>query len=135
MHADITRTVFCDHASDAHAEIYATVKQANKSGRMAVKIDTPVGAIDAAATGVLAASPYSDMILHKTGHGLGREVHEAPQVMVSNKTLQRAGMVVTIEPGLYRSGEIGVRIEDDVLITDKGADCLTGFDKDLMIVA
>ena len=134
MHADITRTVFCDHASDAHAAIYQTVLDANTAGRAAVETGTPVGAIDAAATDVLAASPFADMILHKTGHGLGREVHEAPQVMRCNAVAQQAGMVITIEPGLYRPGEIGVRIEDDVLITEAGAECLTSFDRDLLTI-
>ena len=133
MHADITRTVFCSHVSDLHAEVYETVRNANETGRKAVKTGTPVGAIDVAATNVLKASRFSDMILHKTGHGLGREVHEAPHVMQKNQTEQQAGMVVTIEPGLYRAEEIGVRIEDDVLITEEGADSLTSFSRDLLI--
>ena len=134
MHADITRTVFCDHASDTHAEIYETVLKANEAGRAAVELDAPISAVDIAATDVLAASRFADMILHKTGHGLGREVHEAPQVITNNMTPQQAGMVITIEPGLYRAGEIGVRIEDDVLIAATGADCLTSFDRELMTV-
>lgn len=134
MHADITRTVFCEHVSDAHAEIYETVLEANRAGRAAVETGTEVGAIDVATTDVLAASRFADMIVHKTGHGLGREVHEAPQVMRSNATPQRPGMVITIEPGLYRAGEIGVRIEDDVLITETGADCLTSFERDLRFI-
>ncbi|MGI9365844.1 MAG: M24 family metallopeptidase [Rhizobiaceae bacterium] len=135
MNADITRTVFCDHVRDHHAEIFETVQRANEAGRDAVKTGNPVGAIDTAATAILNASPFADMILHKTGHGLGREVHEAPQVMQNNQTLQQSGMVVTIEPGLYRPGDIGVRIEDDVLITDSGADSLTNFTRDLLVFA
>lgn len=135
MNADITRTVFCDHVRDHHADIYDTVKRANEAGRAAVKIGKPVGAIDTAATAILTASPFADMILHKTGHGLGREVHEAPQVMQSNQIPQQSGMVVTIEPGLYRPGDIGVRIEDDVLITDSGADSLTSFSRELLVFA
>ena len=134
MHADITRTVFCDHVSDTHAAIYETVLDANKAGRAAVEHGAPVGAIDVAATDVLASSRFSEMILHKTGHGLGREVHEAPQVMRSNPAPQQAGMVITIEPGLYHPGEIGVRIEDDVLITEDGASCLTSFDRKLLTI-
>ena len=134
MHADITRTVFCDHVSDRHAAIYETVLKANKAGHEAVETGAPVGAVDVAATDVLAASDFADMILHKTGHGLGREVHEAPQVMRSNETPQQEGMVITIEPGLYRAGDIGVRIEDDVLITENGAECLTSFDRELLTI-
>ncbi len=135
MHADITRTVFCDHASDAHADIYATVLAANVRGRAAVRAGSPVGAVDDAATGVLEASEYVGLILHKTGHGLGREVHEAPAVVRSNDAPQRSGMVFTIEPGLYRADDIGVRIEDNVVVTDSGLDCLTGFDRELLTYA
>lgn len=135
MHADITRTVFCEHASEEHAEIYNTVLSANMAGRAAVKPDNAIGDVDAAATDVLSASRFSDMILHKTGHGLGREVHEAPQVMRSNRDGQRAGMVFTVEPGLYREGEIGVRIEDNVVVTESGHDCLTSFERELLTFA
>jgi Xaa-Pro dipeptidase len=135
MHADITRTVFCEHASDEHREIYETVRSANEAGRGAVRPGPAVGAVDIAATSVLAASPFADMILHKTGHGLGREVHEAPHVIRNNQAPQQAGMVFTIEPGLYRPGEIGVRIEDNVLVTETGIDCLTSFSRELMTVA
>ncbi len=135
MHADITRTVFCDHASDEHAEIYETVRAANEAGRAAVRPGVAIGDVDNAATDVLAASPFADMILHKTGHGLGREVHEAPQVMRSNRAIQRAGMVFTVEPGLYRESEIGVRIEDNVVVTGEGHDCLTTFNRELMTIA
>ncbi|MCK0096715.1 Xaa-Pro peptidase family protein [Yoonia sp. F2084L] len=131
MHADITRTVFCGHASDDHAALYETVRAANAAGRKATYPGNAVGDIDAAATDVLAASPYADLILHKTGHGLGRDVHEAPQVMRSNRAPLQKGMVITIEPGLYRAGDIGVRIEDDVVVTETGYDCLTQFPREL----
>lgn len=135
MHADITRTVFCDHVTDAHSALYEKVRVANAHGRAAVRAGTAVGDVDEAATGVLEASPFAGMILHKTGHGLGREVHEAPAVMRTNRAPQRAGMVFTIEPGLYHADEVGVRIEDVVLVTDEGSDCLTSFTRDLTIHA
>ena len=135
MHADITRTVFCDHAKDDHAAIYETVLAANLSGRAAVQDGSPVGAVDDAATGILEASPFSEFILHKTGHGLGWEVHEAPPVARSYQAPQRSGMVFTIEPGLYRPNDIGVRIEDDVLVTETGHECLTQFDREILIYA
>jgi Xaa-Pro dipeptidase len=129
MHADITRTQFCSHVSETHAAIHATVLRANESGRSMVRAGVPVGDVDAAATDVLLASPFADMVLHKTGHGLGREIHEAPQVMRQNRQPQETGMVFTVEPGLYRPGEIGVRIEDNVLVTDTGRECLTSFSR------
>lgn len=135
MHADITRTLFCDHATDAHTEIYNTVLEANRAGRAAVRAGMPLGAVDDAATGVIEASPFADLILHKTGHGLGREVHEAPPIMRSNTAPQRTGMVFTVEPGLYREAEIGVRIEDNVVVGEQGHICLTQFDRRLQVIA
>lgn len=132
MHADITRTVFCQYASDEHAAIYETVRKANAAGKEAINVGEPVENVDSAATGVLAASEFSDMILHKTGHGLGRDVHEAPQVMQGVKTPIEPGMVFTVEPGLYRENDIGVRIEDDVLITNNGYESLTTFPRELL---
>ncbi len=134
MHADITRTVFCRHATDRHAHVYGTVLEANRKGRAAVRAGAPIGAVDAAATDVLKASPFADKILHKTGHGLGREVHEAPVVVHTNHDPQRAGMVFTVEPGLYSQNDIGVRIEDNVVVTDTGHECLTQFNRELMIL-
>lgn len=135
MHADITRTVFCEYVTDSHNAIYETVLAANQSGRAAVCAGATVGEVDAAATSTLEASPFADMILHKTGHGLGREVHEAPAVMRSNRTAQLAGMVFTVEPGLYRPNDVGVRIEDNVLVTEVGHDCLTQFNREIMTLA
>ncbi len=135
MHADITRTVFCEYASDEHAAIYETVLAANQRGLAAVRPGTPVGDVDDAATAVLETSAFADLVLHKTGHGLGRDVHEAPQVARPNRDLQRSGMVFTVEPGLYRPGDIGVRIEDDVHVTETGHDCLTQFDRELATYA
>lgn len=135
MHADITRTVFCRHATDAHAKIYETVRASNEAGRAAVCAGRAIGDVDHEATAVLEKSRFADLILHKTGHGLGREVHEAPAVTRANRDPQQAGMVFTIEPGLYRPGDIGVRIEDDVVVADTGHECLTSFTKELMVYA
>ncbi len=135
MHADITRTVFCDFASDEHAALYDTVRRANEAGHAASQIGNTVGAVDRAATKVLAASPFADLILHKTGHGLGREIHEAPQIVHTNDRKLETGMVFTIEPGLYRQDDIGVRIEDNVVMTETGAECLTSLSRDLLTKA
>ncbi len=132
--ADITRTVFCDHVSDDHAAIYNTVLAANEKGRAISGPDLTAHDLDMAVTGVLAASPYAGLIVHKTGHGLGLDVHEAPQIMKGNHAALVPGTVFTIEPGLYRAGEIGVRIEDNVVTTATGAQSLTSFPRALTIV-
>ena len=82
--ADITRTFFCEHVNDRHAEIYETVRAANALGRRVAGPGVTAHDLDTAVTDVLRSSPFADMIVHKTGHGLGLDVHEAPQVMVGN---------------------------------------------------
>jgi Xaa-Pro dipeptidase len=132
--ADITRTFFFQHVTDDHARIYETVLAANALGRSVAGPDLTAHDLDVAVTGVLAASPYAALIVHKTGHGLGLDVHEAPQIMKGNARRLLPGTVFTVEPGLYRPGEIGVRIEDNVVTTSEGARSLTTFGRDLTIV-
>jgi Xaa-Pro dipeptidase len=132
--ADITRTVFCGHVTDAHARIYETVLAANTKGRDVAGPNLTAHDLDVAVNRVLAESPYADLIVHKTGHGLGLDVHEAPQIMRGNRRQLVPGTVFTIEPGLYRPGEIGVRIEDNVVTLPEGSRSLTGFTRDLTVV-
>lgn len=132
--ADITRTVFLDHASDEGQAVYDTVLRANLKGFEVTRAGVTAHQIDDAVTGVLESSPYADRIRTKTGHGLGRDVHEAPYIMRGNHMVLPAGTVYTNEPGLYDIGNFGVRIEDDVLITDDGYTSLTRFPKDLMVL-
>jgi len=135
MHADITRTVFCEHCDENDAALYEVVLRANEAGRSAVGPKNTVGQVDLEATEVLASSQFKDLILHKTGHGLGREVHEAPQVMLTNTQKQEPGMVFTVEPGLYLKGKLGVRIEDNVVVTDQGHACLTQQSREILTYA
>lgn len=132
--ADITRTFFCQHVTDEHAAIYATVLAANEKGRALAGPEVTAHELDVAVTGVLAASAFAELIVHKTGHGLGLDVHEAPQIMKGNHRRLVPGTVLTVEPGLYRPGEIGVRIEDDVVTESVGARSLTAYPRDLTIV-
>ena len=131
MNADITRTFFCEHVPESSRAIYDTVLAANARGREVAGPGIACDSVDRETTAVLSDSPFVDMIKHKTGHGLGLDVHEAPHVIAGNDMPLAAGMVVTIEPGLYRSGELGVRIEDNVLITEDGAESLTRFPREV----
>lgn len=133
--ADVTRTVFVADVSAEGADVYATVLAANAKGHAVTAPGVTAHAVDDAVTGVLEASPYADRIRTKTGHGLGREVHEAPYIMRGNHTPLEVGMVFTNEPGLYSVGAFGVRIEDDMLVTETGCRSLTAFPRDLTIVA
>ena len=132
--ADITRTFFCEHVDERHAEIYETVRNANALGRRVAGPGVTAHELDTAVTDVLRSSPFADMIVHKTGHGLGLDVHEAPQVMVGNHQRLEPGFVITIEPGLYGAGDVGVRIEDDVTITEDGARSLTSLPRELRLI-
>lgn len=134
MCADITRTVFVGYATDEAAMVYDTVLQANRRGHDVAGPGVSAHDVDDAVTGVLEASPYADRIRTKTGHGLGRAVHEAPYIMRGNAQSLEPGMVFTNEPGLYRIGGFGVRIEDDVLVTDTGTRSLTTFPTDMTVV-
>jgi len=132
--ADITRTVFVGHASDRHLAIHQSVQAANRAGVEAVRPGATAHDIDEAATGTLERSAFAEHVLTRTGHGLGREVHEDPYIMRGNHQALEPGMVFTVEPGLYVPGDIGVRIEDDVLVTDDGVESLTGFDRSAILV-
>ena len=132
--ADITRTFFVGEVSDYDRAFYNTVLAANTRGKEVSREGVTAHDVDDAAQVVLENSQFAAFARHKTGHGLGLDVHEAPQIMRGNKDVLISGMVFTIEPGLYRDGECGVRIEDDVVVTKDGIECLTTFDRELRIV-
>ncbi len=132
--ADITRTVFLRHVTDEGRAVYDTVLRANRRGHEVTRAGVTAHEIDDAVIGVLEASPFADRIRTKTGHGLGRDVHEAPYIMRGNHTVLKAGTVFTNEPGLYEIGNFGVRIEDVVLVTDTGSTSLTTFPTDLQVL-
>ncbi|MCB1376452.1 MAG: M24 family metallopeptidase, partial [Rhodobacteraceae bacterium] len=133
-YSDITRTVFLERVEDADRAVYETVLEANRLGREIAAPGMAAGDLDDAVLRVLERSPFARFIMHKTGHGLGLDVHEPPMVMRGNRQELRPGHVLTIEPGLYDPSRLGVRIEDDVLITATGCETLTSFPRELTIV-
>ena len=132
--SDITRTFFVGSASDEQKNFYDAVLKANKLGLSISKPNLTMHNLDDSVLNSLEDSGYKDYIVHKTGHGLGLDVHEDPYIMRKNNELLEEGMVITIEPGLYKQGDLGVRIEDDVLITNDGCKSLTTFSKELRII-
>ena len=132
--SDITRTFFLNKVSDESRNMYDVVLKANEKGRKISKPGVSMHELDDKVMKVLEASNFSDFVVHKTGHGLGMDVHEDPYVMRKNHELLEKGMVITIEPGLYRENFLGIRIEDDVLITNDGCNSLTSFDRNLRII-
>lgn len=132
--ADITRTFFLDHADDYQKDFYQTVLEANLLGIEKSIIGKTLNEVDDSVLSLLEGSQYHQYIVHKTGHGLGLDVHEDPYVVRGNKEILEEGMVITIEPGLYNQKVLGVRIEDDVHITSKGPEILTSFPKNITII-
>lgn len=132
--ADITRTFFVREVSDHDRAFYETVLAANTRGRDVARSGITAHDVDDAVQRVLEQSQFAQFRRHKTGHGLGLDIHEAPQIMRGNRQVLEPGMVFTIEPGLYRLNEAGVRIEDDVVVTEDGIECLTSFPRELRLV-
>lgn len=125
--SDITRTFPVGELAPEMRRIYDLVQGANAAGRAAVKPGLTCGEVDAATRQVIKAGGYGDYFIHRTGHGLGLQVHEAPFIVAGNEMVLEPGMTFTIEPGIYLPGRGGVRIEDDVVVTEEGGESLTTF--------
>jgi Xaa-Pro dipeptidase len=120
--------------SEFDRAFYETVLSANERGKSVTKAGVSASHVDDNVQKVLEASQFAEFRRHKTGHGLGLDVHEAPQIMRGNNAELLPGMIFTVEPGLYRMGECGVRIEDDIVVTQDGMECLTSFSRELRLV-
>ncbi len=131
---DITRTVALGEPGEELRRIHELVLQANTAGRAAVGPGIVAEEVDRAARRVIEKGGYGEFFLHRTGHGLGLEVHEPPDMVEGNKLALRPGMTFTVEPGIYVEGLGGVRIEDDMLVTDRGAESLTTMPRELLIL-
>jgi Xaa-Pro aminopeptidase len=133
--SDITRTVVMGPASSEQREIYEIVRHANAVASKSVRAGMKGQDADGLARRYIEDRGYGDAFGHSLGHGLGLEVHEAPRLAKTVETLLGAGAVVTIEPGIYRPGWGGVRIEDDVHLAPTGPEILTDFTRELLEVA
>jgi Xaa-Pro dipeptidase len=129
---DITRTYAVGDLADEMRRVYEVVLEAQETARTKLRPGMSGAEVDALARDVIASYGSGDYFIHRTGHGLGLEVHEDPYVVASNTTPLPVGSVVTIEPGIYIPGKGGVRIEDDVVITDRGARSLTSYPRNLL---
>jgi Xaa-Pro aminopeptidase len=133
--SDCTRTVAAG-AADLHGtEIYHLVLEAQRKGLEAVAVGESGQAVDSVARNIIDGAGHGEHFGHGLGHGVGLEVHEAPRLGQRSEAVLEAGNVVTVEPGVYLPGELGVRIEDLVLVTEHGPEVLNGLPKDLTVVA
>lgn len=132
--SDMTRTVFYKEVSDEHKSVYNIVREANLTAIEKVRPGVRFCDIDKAARDVIENARYGKCFTHRTGHSIGIEVHDFGDVSSVNTEEVAPGMIFSIEPGIYLSGDIGVRIEDLVLVTETGVEVLNKFTKDLIIV-
>jgi Xaa-Pro dipeptidase len=133
--ADTTRVAVVGEPSARQREIHSLVLAAHDAAVDAVRPGVTTGAVDAAARKVIEAAGLGDRFFHRTGHGLGLETHEDPSLDPGSKTELEAGMVFTVEPGIYIPGWGGVRIEDDVVVEEQGCRLLTKADRSLRVVS
>lgn len=122
---DMTRTFALDSVSDEIYRAYGAVRDAQAAAIEAIRPGATCESVDQAARRVIEAAGLGDYFVHRTGHGIGLDVHEAPYLVTGNKTVLEPGMVVTVEPGVYLPGRFGIRIEDVVAVTDGGHDVLS----------
>lgn len=132
--SDMTRTVFYKSISDHSREVYNIVKEANKRGIEKVKAGVRFCDIDAAARDYITEKGYGKYFTHRLGHSIGIEVHDFGDVSSANTDKVQPGQIFSIEPGIYLPGDVGVRIEDLVIVTKDGCEVLNHYTKDLIIV-
>ena len=132
--SDMTRTYFCKRVSDKHAAIHDLVRRANEAAEALVRPGVPLCQLDKAARDMIAQAGYGEYFTHRLGHFIGRTEHEQGDVSSVNTTLAQEGMVFSIEPGVYLPGEMGVRVEDLVLVTAEGCEVLNHVDKHCQVI-
>jgi Xaa-Pro dipeptidase len=132
--SDLTRTFAIGEVDDECKKIHKIVQDANAAGRAAAKPGMPCANVDKAARDVIEAAGYGKYFTHRTGHGIGMEGHEEPYMRGDNMQLLEAGMTFTVEPGIYLTNRNGVRIEDNVVITENGVDVLSDMPREIQVV-
>jgi Xaa-Pro dipeptidase len=130
--SDLTRTFAIGMVDEELSQIVDIVHQANAAGRSASKPGITAGSVDQTTRAIIQQAGYGDYFIHRTGHGIGMEVHEPPYIFGENDLILSPGMAYTIEPGIYLPSRAGVRIEDNVVITDRGCDVLSNLPRELI---
>ncbi len=123
--SDLTRMFFLGTISSSIVKAYDAVREAQRRAILKIAPGVPVSEVDGAARRALREAGLGRHFVHALGHGVGMEIHEAPRISGTSKEVLDPGMVVTVEPGVYMPGEFGVRVEDMVLVTDRGCEVLS----------
>ena len=132
--SDLTRTVALGRPPGKLLDAYRAVLEANETATAAARGGMTASALDAVARGCIRRRGFGRYFIHSLGHGLGLRVHERPRVSALSRDVLQAGSVITIEPGVYIPGSGGVRIEDDVLLGDRGCRVLTRSPRELIVL-
>jgi len=132
--SDLTRTFAVGEVEAKFQQIHKIVQEANAAGRAAGKPGLPCAVVDKAARDVIEAAGYGPLFRHRTGHGIGMEGHEEPYMRGDNLKLLEPGMCYTVEPGIYFLGEGGVRIEDNMVVTETGSESLSDMPREIRVV-
>jgi Xaa-Pro dipeptidase len=132
--SDLTRTFAVGEVDEEYRKIHRIVQESNAAGRAAAQPGVPCANVDIAAREVIERSGYGKCFTHRTGHGIGMEGHEDPYMRGDNMQILEPGMAFTVEPGIYLPSRNGVRIEDNVVITESGADVLSDMPREIRTV-
>src|SRR5262249_26109461 len=132
--SDITRTVFVGEPPSEFRDLYAVLERAQAEGVAASGAGTPCEDVDAVTRRVIEDGGYAQGVLHRTGHGIGREEHEDPYLVAGNCEALVPGHAFSVEPGIYLPGRYGARIEDIVVVTESGPEALNTVDHALAVV-
>jgi Xaa-Pro aminopeptidase len=130
--SDMTRMLYLGHPTPKVRRLHHAVLNAQLAALSAVRENVTTGYVDRRARTALRAQKLDALFVHSTGHGLGLEIHELPRIGKGDRTRLKAGMVITVEPGIYLEGFGGIRIEDTVLVTKRGCEVLTPTPKNLL---
>ncbi|MEC8197030.1 MAG: M24 family metallopeptidase, partial [Pseudomonadota bacterium] len=132
--SDITRMAVIGHPPEGYTEVHDVVERAVRAALAAAKPGVAAKIVDQAARDVIAEAGYGEYFVHRTGHGLGTEVHEPPYITASSETILDEGMVFSIEPGIYLPGRFGIRLEEIVILRKDGPEILSDLPRDLVII-
>lgn len=132
-YSDITRMACLGIAPEGYTEVHDVVNAAVQAALEAIRPGVEANTIDAAARDVIRAAGYAEFFTHRTGHGVGCEIHEPPYITAASNTVLQEGMVFTVEPGIYLSGRFGIRLEEVVVVTSTGCEILSGLPRCLYV--